>query len=628
MKRRYKGAVILLGVLVASGVLASISAGIHVGNQIFTVEPTVFDAAPMVDTLSTDGPTTVEATLEGRITTGDGRAVAGALVTASTAGGAYRLTVYSDAAGEYRLRGLLHDAVEVRVRSPYMQDVTKSIRFGEARSVRLDFTIEALATPGARSEGVAASAHAALLNWPDDEARGAFVSQCHFCHQIGNALTRSPREAGEWRDVVDRMDGYLVLLTDGQKEVIRDTLAATFTGEQLPALQTHEVSPELALASIEEWTVGDGNSFIHDADVGADGKLYGVDEGNDVIWILDRASRRLERVPFPDSDLPVGGLFSGLALPIGIFTGRHGPHSLAQGPDGRFWITNALSSTLMAFDPEEKTFEVYPIGVDALYPHTIRIDRDGDVWFTLAASNQVARFEPRSGTFTIIDLPSNGFLRWISDAFFPLIIKVAAWFPRQNLHLDLSHHKWTGEGREVLNMPYGIDVNPVDGGIWYAKLYADRIGHIDPETLAITEFETPLDGPRRPRFDRNGILWIPSFDDNALMRFDPKSGEFRTYEFPQLAPGEYETPYALNVHPETGDVWITSNLSDRIFRFDPQSEHFVSYPSPTRVTFLRDLVFTNDGKVCSSQSNLPAYAIEGGVPSFICIDPDGADAQR
>jgi len=91
-----------------------------------------------------------------------------------------------------------------------------------------------------------------------------------------------------------------------------------------------------------------------------------------------------------------------------------------------------------------------------------------------------------------------------------------------------------------------------------------------------------------------------------------------------LSPGEYETPYALNVDPQTNEVWITSNLSDRILRFDPETEQFVSYPSPTRVTFLRDLVFTPDGAICSSQSNLPAYAIEGGVPSFICLNPEGS----
>lgn len=624
MKKRYRVSIALLALLTAGGVAASISAGIHVGNQTFTVEPTVFDAAPATELISPGRPAAAQAILEGRVTTADGRALAGALITVGDADGAYRLTVYSNAAGEYHLNGALPDTVSVRVRSPFTRDVTKQVSFDEERSLRLDFTAEFETSPENRSESASASAHAALLGWPDEASRSAFVSQCHFCHQIGNELTRNPRELEEWRDVVERMDGYLVMLTEAEKQVIGDTMAAAFTGEQLPAVQTYDVTPELARAQIEEWAVGDGLSFIHDADVGADGKLYGVDEGQDVVWILDRASGRLERVPFPDSDLPVGGLFSGFALPIGIFTGKHGPHSLAQGEDGRFWITNALSSTLMAFDPENKTFEVYPIGADALYPHTIRIDANGTVWFTLAASNQVARFEPRTGEFTIIDLPSNGFLRWISDAYYPLILKVTSWFPRQNLHLKLSHHKWTGQGRAVLNMPYGIDVNPIDGGIWYAKLYADRIGHIDPKTLEITEFETPLKGPRRPRFDKDGILWIPSFDDSGLMRFDPKTGGFRTYAIPQLAPGEYETPYALNVHTDTGEVWITSNLSDRIFRFEPEMERFVSYPSPTRVTFLRDLVFTSDGKVCSSQSNLPAYAIEGGAPSFICIDPEGA----
>jgi hypothetical protein len=73
---------------------------------------------------------------------------------------------------------------------------------------------------------------------------------------------------------------------------------------------------------------------------------------------------------------------------------------------------------------------------------------------------------------------------------------------------------------------------------------------------------------------------------------------------------------------------MTSNMSDRILRFIPKEERFISYPSPTRVTWLRDLVFTKDGKVCSSSSNLPAYAIEDGVPSFICLDPEGADKDR
>jgi streptogramin lyase len=180
----------------------------------------------------------------------------------------------------------------------------------------------------------------------------------------------------------------------------------------------------------------------------------------------------------------------------------------------------------------------------------------------------------------------------------------------------------------VLAFPYGIDVNPVDGSIWYAKLYANKIGRLDPKTLEVTEYDTPMRGPRRPRFDADGIFWIPSFDEGGLMRFDPKTAEFKTYKIPGVAAGEYETPYALNVWKPTGEVWMAANNSDRVIRFTPKTEIFTSFPSPTRVTVLRDFAFTKDGKVCSSQSNLPAYAIEGGIPTYICIDPTGGDKDR
>lgn len=165
---------------------------------------------------------------------------------------------------------------------------------------------------------------------------------------------------------------------------------------------------------------------------------------------------------------------------------------------------------------------------------------------------------------------------------------------------------------------------PETGEIWYSKLYAGKIGRIDPRTLEVIEYDTPLSGPRRLRFDKKGILWIPSFNEGGLMRFDPASLKFSTFKLPQLADGEYEVPYALNVHPKTQHIWLTTNQSDRILRFDPDRERFVAYPSPTRVTFLRDLVFDEDGRICASNSNLPAYAIEGARPVMLCLDPGGS----
>ena len=568
--------------------------------------------------------------LKGLVTTPAGQPVSGAMVTVFSANRMRKETVYTDAVGKYAIVPSFNGKLTVRARASGFADQAREVTVGQTGRQRLDLQVAPFATDLDRSNALCASAHLTTLPWRDTEERQPFIAQCNYCHQVGNPLTRGKRTAESWKGSIEKMEGYMAIVTDAQVERFSEVLAAGFDGEPVDVVQTYDSSPELARAKVEEWLVGDGMSFIHDADVGEDGKLYGVDEGHDVIWILDRETSAVEKVPLPDSDLPVGGLLSGAAMPIGIFTGKHGPHSLAQAADGRFWLTNALSSLLMSFHPETKAFEVVEIGQGALYPHTIRIDDRGIVWFTIAVSNQLARFDPATKELTVLQLPHNGFLRWATDTFFPMMLKFAARTPRGNKHIEFSPHKMMSgiEYEDLFNLPYGIDINPKDGGVWYAKLWANKIGHVDPETLEITEYDTPLTGPRRPRFDADGILWIPAFDESALLRFDPGTSEFKTYLLPTLSPDEYETPYALNVHQETGDVWLTSNMSDRIIRFIPGEERFISYPSPTRVTWLRDLVFTKDGKVCSSSSNLPAYAIEDGVPSFICLDPEGGANDR
>lgn len=172
-------------------------------------------------------------------------------------------------------------------------------------------------------------------------------------------------------------------------------------------------------------------------------------------------------------------------------------------------------------------------------------------------------------------------------------------------------------------LAYGIDVNPVDGSIWYGRLLANRIGRVDPVTLEIQEFSPPLIGPRRMRFSKDGNLWIPAYGDGTLVKLDTKTMKYTAYKIPTLSPGEAETPYAVGVHPTTQEVWVTANMSDRLFRFLPKDERFISYLLPTRGIFLRDLIFTPDGRVCAASSAVPpAVVLEGGLEEVICLDPE------
>jgi streptogramin lyase len=561
--------------------------------------------------------------LQGTVTDQNGTPVFGAMVTLTDSNG-HSETVYTGAAGQWQLDTTRQGDLTLRVRAHAFTDDTRGVSLKADTKSRLT-TVLARNDRNAQaySDALPASAHAATLDWQDRGLREGFVSQCQFCHQIGNALTRRPRSEAEWSAAIDRMHGYGALITAHEQQQFPKVLARSFTGAPVTTVLTPDASPLLAQAKVREWSFGAGSNYVHDIELGRDGLIYGVDMGTDLLWILDPKTDAIESIALPPGDLPLGGLFAGAVAPLGTFAAYHGPHSIVEGPDGKLYMTNSLANEIGIYDPATKSFEFVPTGGDTVYPHTLRFAPDGTLWFTFALSNQIGRMDIATRAITVIDLPSNGFWRWLADAMLPTVLEVASWWPKSDLHVTLSHHQLSGEGHQVLNLPYGIDISPLDGSVWYTKLYAGYIGRIDPVTLEVQEFATPYRGPRRARFDANGVLWVPSFEEGYLMPFDTRDKRWRkSYRLPTLAADQYETPYALGVNNAgDGHIWITSNLSDRLFRFDPKTEQFTSYPSPTRVTFMRDIVFTPDGEVCTSNSNLPASAIEGGRPKIVCIRP-------
>lgn len=561
--------------------------------------------------------------IKGQVKSESGEAIQGALVSGSIEGFG-RLTTYSDDAGFYQLKvDNAESTLDVRVRAPGYRDLKQQLTGTSDTAIAFNPVLSGQLSDQERSAQATASAHAANLKFSNKEHQESFRSQCHFCHQIGSEITRRTRTEEEWSAVFKRMERYGSLFTNENEDDFRKVLRSTFNGEAVIAEQNWQVAKIPSEALYVEWPAGNATSFIHDAEFGLDGLFYGVDMGNDLIHVVDPEKGFVESIPFPESDGPLGGMFSGGVAPLATFNAKFGPHSIQLGPNGKMWMTASLSGSIVSFDPTTREFKNYPIGRDAIYPHTLRFDKQGMLWFTVSLSNQVGRMDIKSGEITLIDLPSSSFWTYMSDAFFPLALKISSYFPKEDVHMSISAHRWNGKGKDIFDLPYGLDVNPVDGSIWYSKLYSSYIGRLDPETLEVTEIKTPLKGPRRLRFDNKGNLWIPSFEESAIMHFDTQTERFEEIALPSLAADEYEVPYALAIHPETQDVWVTSNMSDRIFRYTPSTKTFMHYPSPTRVTYLRDIVFSEEGAVCSANANLPTHSIEGGLPAMLCIYPEG-----
>jgi streptogramin lyase len=96
---------------------------------------------------------------------------------------------------------------------------------------------------------------------------------------------------------------------------------------------------------------------------------------------------------------------------------------------------------------------------------------------------------------------------------------------------------------------------------------------------------TPHSGPRRFDVDARGILWIPAYSANLLVRLDPATGKFTEVPLPL----KDALPYVTRVDPRDGAVWIGTAAADALLRYEPGSRRFAIVPLPSRGAMVRHL---------------------------------------
>lgn len=84
--------------------------------------------------------------------------------------------------------------------------------------------------------------------------------------------------------------------------------------------------------------------------------------------------------------------------------------------------------------------------------------------------------------------------------------------------------------------------------------------------------------------DRAGVLWIPTYAANSLVRFDPASS--RMEEIP--LPRRDAVPYIARA--AGASVWVGTNASDEVYRYDSAVKRWEVYPLPTRGAVIRHMV--------------------------------------
>lgn len=521
--------------------------------------------------------------LTGTVLDTQGNAMDGVLVRLTDQSSGISESVYSNSAGKYILATNLSGELDLRLRTPYFKDASSTIELGADSNLTKDLVMTPMTEAREISDSLPAAYHFGSLPFAQGKehifSRLQFQRDCLTCHQLGNEFTRIPRSVESWTPTIQRMHERVenpdMTLVNPRAEF----LAKGFVGNLVTVRPQFPVDESLSNMKIHEYLMRNALS-PHDAIYNPNDELfYSVDSYMDQMVVTDPATGQSEyvlqskenREHYPNS------------MP------RNTPHSLALGLDGKYYITHSSSASIGVFNPMTRAWEptlVIPQETGANYPHTIRTDKEGIVWFTLAFSEQVGRLDPVTKEFTILDMPTQTPMGYAGNA-----------------------------------IAYGIDIHPVDGSIWYAKLFTDKIGRVDPQTLEIKQYDSPMSGPRRLRFDKEGVLWVTGYSEGTLARIETDGYKTKVYEMPEFAPDMRPAPYALGVHPQSQEIWINETMTDRIYRFIPDEERFVVYPVPLRGSFTRDMTFTKEGQVCTSNNPIPPGYIETSQIHLLCFDP-------
>jgi virginiamycin B lyase len=252
-----------------------------------------------------------------------------------------------------------------------------------------------------------------------------------------------------------------------------------------------------------------GGAHPHDVAVASDGGIWYTGQENGTLGWLD----------------PETGEVREARLPIGA-----APHGVVTGPDGAGWVTDQGLNAIVRVTPGDFEVEVFqaPGGTS---PHTPVFDLDGVLWFT-GAGGWIGRLDPADGRVDRYPAPR-------------------------------------GAG------PYGITVTP-SNEIWFVSLQQSYLGKVDKATGDVSVIEPPTAnaGTRRVWSDSSGRLWISYWNAGMVAVYDPADESWREWDLP----GGGNQAYSMYVD-ELDAVWTSDFGQNSVVRFDPETETFLTFES-------------------------------------------------
>jgi virginiamycin B lyase len=139
------------------------------------------------------------------------------------------------------------------------------------------------------------------------------------------------------------------------------------------------------------------------------------------------------------------------------------------------------------------------------------------------------------------------------------------------------------------------------GHIWYTGNGNATIGKLDPRTGMITEYKMPDPAAKDPHtavFDKKGNLWFTMQVSNMVGRLVPATGEIKLAKMPRAN----SRPYGIKIDAE-GAPWVSCNGQNCLVKIDPATMALREYLLPEKSTSRR-LDIASDGMIWYVNSSL------------------------
>jgi virginiamycin B lyase len=149
--------------------------------------------------------------------------------------------------------------------------------------------------------------------------------------------------------------------------------------------------------------------------------------------------------------------------------------------------------------------------------------------------------------------------------------------------------------------PHTVTPDP-QGNIWYTGNSNGTIGKLDPRTGMITEYKMPDPAAKDPHtaiFDKKGNLWFTMQVSNMVGRLVPATGEIKLVKMPTAK----SRPYGIVLSAD-GSPWVCCNGSNCLVKIDPETMAMREYRLPDPKTTVRRLDFASDGMIWYVNSSL------------------------